>query len=42
MKYLAAKGLVVVKDNRSKSNEYRFNPVYRNQPLIPLLTTTLK
>ena len=42
MKYLVAKGFVIAKDNRSKSNEYRFNPVYRNQPLIPLLTTTLK
>ena len=42
MKYLASKGLVKVKDNRSRPNEYRFNTMYRKQPLIPLLTTTLK
>ena len=42
MKYLAAKGLVQVQDNRSRPNEYRFNTMYRQQPLIPLLTQTLK
>jgi len=35
MKYLAAKGLVVVKDNRHKSNKDKLNPVNRNQPVIP-------
>ena len=42
MRYLAAKGLVKTKDNGSLPNEYRFNTVYLNQPLIKLLTQTLK
>jgi hypothetical protein len=42
MKYLVAKGYVKVKDNRNKSNEYRFSPTHKNKPLVLLLTQTLK
>jgi hypothetical protein len=43
MKYLASKDLVVSQQEAGfPSKTYQFNNIYREMPLVPLLTQTLK